>query len=381
MESLDVMAENENFTDTENISDLTPVNNTSNKDTSKFFKFPNSPASNQMMNTVSHAGNLEDFSHRIEANSHSTQIDFYEGKGGNELSQKVVYKTDNVETTITLDNVDLFSKSKKPLKKILTYTLIKLSQANIYENPSDDIKLSFPLQDLVDLGSYSSQATARQAFNQAMNPLTSIKVSALLKDRKEQHAITDNKIEVLFTGAEIKKGIVNIYLNKRVNWQLFALQYFSILPKSYFSLSDNAADSLLNISILARKRISEIKKNGFFNLGFRTIQTILDLPDENKTKNPGRDIKDAILNALEEINRTNEDDMHIEPVFNANGNIIQFLDEGFARITLKNQFENYFIQLADRKNTKIEQTIKKREELKDKAKIKALADSMKGNQD
>ena len=350
--------------------------NTENE--SKFFKFPNGAPSNQMMNAVTHAGNLDEFAHRIEANSHSTQLDFYEDKNNN-LSQKVVYNTDNTETTITLDNVDLFSKSKKPVKKILTYTLVKLSQANIYENPSDDIKLSFPLQDLVDLGSYSSPATARQAFNQAMNPLTSIKISAILKDRKEQHAVTDNKIEVLFTGAEIKKGIVNIYLNKRVNWQLFALQYFSLLPKTYFSLSDNAADCLLNLSILARKRISDIKKNGYFNLGFRTIQTILDLPDENKTKNPGRDIKEAILNALDEINRTNEDDLHIEPVFNPNGNIIQFLDDGYAKITLRNQFENYFLELADRKNAKIEQTMKKREELKDRARVKALTDKMKEN--
>lgn len=346
------------------------------KNDDKFLKFPNSPASNQMMTVVSHAGNLEDFSHRIGENSHSTQLDFFEGKT-NELSQKIVYKTDNTETTIQLDNVDLFSKSKKPLKKILTYTLIKLSQANINDNPTDDIKLSFPLQDLVDLGSYSSQATARQAFNQAMNPLTSIKLNGLVKDKKEQHKITESEIEVLFTGARIKKGIVEIYLNKRVNWQIFALQYFSILPKSYFSLSDNAADSLLNISILARKRITEIKKNGYFNLGFRTLHTILDLPDENKTKNPGRDIKDAILNALKEINETNTDDMNIEPIFNPNGNIIQFLDEGYAKITLKNQFENYFTELADKKNAKIEQTIKKREEIAEKAKVKALAEKMK----
>jgi len=350
------------------------------KKDSPYLKFPNGPASNQMMTVVSHAGNLEDFSHRIGENSHSTQLDFFEGKN-NELSQKIVYKTDNTETTIQLDNVDLFSKSKKPLKKILTYTLVKLSQANINENPTDDIKLSFPLQDFVDLGSYSSLATARQAFNQAMNPLTSIKLNGLVKDKKEQHKITDSEIEVLFTGARIKKGIVEIYLNKRVNWQLFALQYFSILPKTYFSLSDNAADSLLNISILARKRISDIKKNGYFNLGFRTLQTILDLPDENKTKNPGRDIKDAILNALKEINETNTDDMYIEPVFNANGNIIQFLDEGYARITLKNQFEDYFTQLADRKTAKIEQTMKKREEIADKAKVKAYAEKIKKSQE
>lgn len=338
-----------------------------------WFTFPNGAASNQMMSVVSHAGDLSMFQARIGENSHSTQLDLL----GKDSNRQIIYKTDNTETKIQLDNIDLFSKSKKPLKKILTYTLVKLSQTNVFDDLSNDIKISFPLQDFVDLGSYSTIATARQAFNQAKNPLTSIKIEGFVKDKKDRQQITESEIEVLFTGARIKKGIVEIYLNKRVNWQLFALQYFSILPKTYFSLSDNAADSLLNISILARKRITEIKKNGYFNLSFRSIQQILDLPDENKTKNPGRDIKDAILNALDEINENNNDDMHIEAVFNTNGNIIQFLDEGYAKITLKNQFESYFTELADRKSAKIEETMKKREEIADKARIKALAEKMK----
>lgn len=344
---------------------------------SKFFPYPSSPASNQMMTAVSQADELELFQQRIGKNSHSTQLDIFAPNGLSEMSRALSFKTDNTETTIQLDNIDLFSKSKKPLKKILTYTLVKLSQTSIYDDPANDIKISFPLQDFVDLGSYSSLATARQAFNQAKNPLTSIKIEGLVKDKKDQKAITDSGIEVLFTGAHIKKGIVEIYLNKRVNWQLFALQYFSILPKTYFSLSDNAADSLLNISILARKRITELKKNGHFTLSFRTLQQILDLPDENKTKNPGRDIKDAILNALDEINKTNDEDMEITPVFNVNGNILQFLDEGYAKISLKNQFETYFLELADRKSAKIEQTMKKREEIADRAKVKALSEKMK----
>lgn len=353
------------------------MDNSSNKD-GDYFRYPNSPASNQMMNVISHVGDLDSFQKRLSENSHSSKIDILApSTGSNEVGRQIVYKTDNTETTIQLDNIDLFSKSKKPLKKILTYTLVKLSQANISENPNDDISISFPLQDFVDLGSYKNLATARQAFNQAMNPLTSIKLNGLVKDRKDQHKITDSEIEVLFTGAKIKKGIVEIYLNKRINWQLFALQYFSILPKSYFALSDNAADSLLNISILARKRITEIKKNGYFTLGFRTLQTILNLPNEEKTKNPGRDIKDAILNALDEVNEKNTDDMHIEAIFNPNGNIIQFLNDGYAKITLKNQFESYFTSLAERKTEKIEAKVRQHEEIVQKAKIKVMAEKMK----
>lgn len=348
------------------------------EDKSKYFSFPNSPASNTMINVVSHAGNLENFANRLEHNSHSSQIEFFsppEGTSKN-LSERVKYSTDNTETTIHLDNIDLFTKANKPLKKILTYTLVKLSKENVTESLDNDISIKFPLEDFVDLGCYKTLRTARQAFNQAKNPLTSIKIEGVVRDKKDMKQITESGIEVLFTGAHIKNGIVEIYLNKRINWELFALQYFSILPKTYFSLSDNAADTLLNVVMLARKRLNDIGKNGYFNMSFKTLQQILDLPDENDTKNPGRDIKDPILNAIAEISKMENGDIVIEPVYNTNGNIIEFLEEGYARISLHNEYLEYFEELAKNKKNKIENTMKKREEIAEKAKIKALASKM-----
>ena len=349
-----------------------------NDDNSKYFKMPNSPASNTMLNVVGHAGNLETFANRLEQNSHSSQLEFFtppEGTSKN-LSERVKYSTDNTETTIHLDNIDLFTKANKPLKKILTYTLVKLSKENVTENLDHDISIKFPLQDFVDLGCYKTLRTARQAFNQAKNPLTSIKIEGVVKDKKDMRAITESGIEVLFTGAHIKNGIVDIYLNKRINWDLFALQYFSILPKSYFSLSDNAADTLLNLFLLARKRLNDIGKNKYFTISFRTLQQILELPEEASTKNPGRDIKEPILNALREISKIEEEDIVIEPVFNPNGNIIEFLEQGYAKIYLHNEYLEYFDDLAKTKTKKIENTMKKREEIADRAKVKALANKI-----
>ena len=349
----------------------------SKKEESKFFSFPNSPASNTMISVVSHAADLETFANRLENNSHSSKLDFFAPpEGMRDVSQRVKYTTDNTETTIHLDNIDLFSKANKPLKKILTYTLVKLSKENISENMEADISIKFPLQDFVDLGCYKTITTARQAFNQAKNPLTSIKIEGVVRDKKDMKQITDSGIEVLFTGAHIKKGIVEIYLNKRINWEVFALQYFSILPKSYFSLSDNAADTLLNIFMLARKRLNDIDRKEHFNIGFRTLQQILDLPDEGKTKNPSRDIKDAILNALNEVAQIENGDIVITPVFNPNGNIVEFLEEGYAEISLHNEYLEYFADLAHTKNTKISDAMKKRAEIAEKAQIKALANKI-----
>lgn len=344
------------------------------EENSKFFSFPNSPASNTMISVVSHVGNLETFANRLEHNSHSSQLDFFtppeESKG---LSQRVKYSTDNTETTIHLDNIDFFTKANKPLKKILTYTLINLSKKNITENPSQDISIKFPLTDFVELGSYKTLRSARQSFNEAKNPLTSIKIEGVVRDKKDMKQITDSGIEVLFTGAHVKNGIAEIYLNRRINWELFALQYFSIIPKTYFSLPDNAADLLLNTFMIARKRLNDIDKKGSFNISFKTIQQILDLPDENQTKNPGRDIKEPILNALNEVTKAENGDLIITPIYNTNGNIIEFLEEGYANITLHNEYLAYFESLAHTKKTKIEATQKKRAEISEKARIKALS--------
>lgn len=364
---------------TKNLPEISKKSNPKNyDDESKYFSFPNSPASNTMINVVSHAGNLENFANRLEHNSHSTQLEFFTPPEGTsrDLSQRVKYSTDNTETTIHLDNIDLFTKANKPLKKILTYTLVKLSKENVSDMREHDISIRFPLEDFVELGCYKTLRTARQAFNQAKNPLTSIKIEGVVRDKKEMKQITDSGIEVLFTGAHIKNGIVEIYLNKRINWEVFALQYFSILPKTYFSLSDNAADTLLNIVMLARKRLNDIGKNGYFNMSFRTLQQILDLPGESETKNPGRDIKEPILNALSEISKMENGDIVIEPIFNSNGNIIEFLEEGYARVSLHNEYLEYFEDLAKTKRTKIENTRKKREEIAEKAKVKALANKI-----
>lgn len=343
------------------------------KNNVKYFPMPNSPASNTMINIVSHADNLELFGERIETNSHSTKLEFYENpEGKDSLSRRVKYSTDNTETTVHLDNIDVFAKSKKPLKKILTYTLVKLSKANVDDYLQNDLCIKFPLQDFVELGSYKNITTARQAFNSAKNPLTSIKIEGLVRDKRDMKQITDSGIEVLFTGAHIKKGMCEIYLNQRINWKIFALQYFSILPKSYFSLSDNAADILLNMFIIARKRLNDIEKKNHFNISFKTLQQILDLPNEGETKNPSRDIQQPILHALEEVSNIESGDISINPIYNKNGNIAEFLSEGYAEITFFNEYSNYFLELAHTKTEKIEQSKKNREELIEKAKLKKM---------
>ena len=82
------------------------------------------------------------------------------------------------------------------------------------------------------------------------------------------------------------------------------------------------------------------------------------------------------MNALREISKIEEEDIVIEPVFNPNGNIIEFLEQGYAKIYLHNEYLEYFDDLAKTKTKKIENTMKKREEIADRAKVKALANKI-----
>ena len=111
-------------------------------------------------------------------------------------------------------------------------------------------------------------------------------------------------------------------------------------------------------------------------MSFKTLQQILDLPDETVTKNPGRDIKEPILNAVAEITKILNGDIVVEPVYNTNGNIIEFLEDGYAKISLYNEYLEHFGELAKTKKTKIEGAKKKREEIADRAKIKAMANKL-----
>ena len=66
-------------------------------------------------------------------------------------------------------------------------------------------------------------------------------------------------------------------------------------------------------------------------------------------------------------------DIVVEPIYNANGNIIEFLEDGYAKVSLYNEYLEHFGDLAKTKRIKIESAMKKREEIADRAKVKALA--------
>lgn len=294
----------------------------------------------------------------------------------NSSNSKISYKSENADLEIE------FSTPKKKLSKgcknIFIYSLHKLGQQNITTNLFEDLSIEFPMQDLIDLGMYSSLRACRQAFNTAIDELTSIKLKASIKEKNRSKTVTNNDITVMFIKAGYTRGNCYILLNKHIDWNLFALKTFALLPKSYFPLYESAQDLMFNIFSLARQKKQDIASKGYFTIGFRTIQSWLNLPDEKATPQAKRDTLGAIEKAVNAIKEAeNSKDFIITLDYNRNGSIAEILNEGYITIHLKGIYAQKIIEINERQQAKITAANKKQERIIEQAKIKNLSEKLK----
>jgi len=327
-----------------------------------------------LYNSFTNSSNLDLFKNRATKTS--------KGKAEylvNESNTAILQKTKDTEITL-----DLGGKISRPTKNIALYVFHKLGLQNITTNLFDDLFIEFPLTDLVDVGMYKESKYARAGFNKAKDELTSIKLKALVRVGKDKDLskVTDSDTTVMFIKGGIARGTCYIVLNKYINWSNFALQTFALIPKTYWSLTANSQDLFYNIFSRARQETKGHKdKEISFNIGFRYIQEIMNLPEETATKNPKRDIIEPILKAIEEC-QTREDaqkeNFILESFYDKNGNIKTFLD-GYLTVTLKSFYAEKIIEISNNRERFIQQEQAKKERITEQAKIKALASRSKWN--
>jgi len=308
----------------------------------RFYNMPTSGSSDLVMKALGAGSSIAALPDAQKKVSHSQSITVREsGK-----KRQIVAKGNNTETIIEIGDIEKLIGSNKAAKKMFAFALIKMNeQAFDYKSGSlyhDEI--GFSLQELVDMGYYSSTRAARRGFLQAMDTLTSLKLKAVVKRGKKSYttAPTDadgEGILVMFTGAAVANNYCRVMLNYKVNWQpLF--QYFTILPKFAFMLGNRPFDLLYTIFYLARQNSKQIKDKGYFTIGFRTIQQRLDLPNETDTKEPTKHIRQPIEDAIAAIEEQlaaagQAQELIIEPVFDVRGNIREYLDNGYLKISFK----------------------------------------------
>ena len=313
-----------------------------------FYGVPTSSATNTVLEVMSTGKDIPQLKTRKKLVNHGQEIEVLQS--GNKRQITVSSNTSTV--TLEISDIDKLVGSNKPAKKMFIYSLIKMNEQAYSGGVLRRNYIQFPLQELIDIGYYSCMRSARKGFNNAMDILTSLKVKGMLQLGKKK-SIVQSAIEVLFTGANIKKGTCTIYLNERINWSFIA-QFYTIIPRYAFKLPNRSFDLLFYIFYIARQRIKEISERGYFTIGMRAIQERLNLPNEHQTKNPDRDIKQAIDEAITEIEKHNEsNDFTITPIYDLKAPIANYLSNGYLKIGLKGKYAQNFIAISQNKDKQI----------------------------
>ena len=331
-----------------------------------FYNLPTSPASNLIMETLGAGADIADLPARKKKIDHGTQYEVLE----NGKSRRVIMTAPKSQVTIELADIDKLTGSNKPAKKLFVFALIKANERAIFDGRLAKDGVSFPLQELIDIGFYKTPQSARKGFKDGMDALTSLKVKGTIQETKKKSKSVE-ALEVLFTGANIKNGQCTIYFNERISWS-FITRYFTILPRYYFRLPSRASDLLYYIFFLARQHTKDIAERGYFTIGFRAIQSKLQLPSEVGNTRPQQTIKQPIEDAIQQLEEEHHRqygnmEFQLLPCYDETANIKDYLDNGYLKVTLVGDFAKTFIQISQDTAKQIEQAEKRQERITEKA--------------
>lgn len=331
-----------------------------------FYNVPDSTASNLILETLGAGAAIADLPARKRQVNHSTTLEVLEsGK-----RRQVSLKTQKASVTIELADIDKLTGSNKPAKKLFVLALIKANEQAIYDGVLTKDYVSFPLQELVEIGFYKSLRSARTGFNAGADTLTSLKIKGHIQRTKKRGSTID-ALEVLFTGAKIDKNQCYLRLNYAIDWSFIA-QYFTILPRYYFRLPNRASDLLYYIFFLARQHTRDIEERGYFTISFRAIQQRLQLPSEVGSPNPQRDIKQPIETAIEELETEHSrlygnTEFSLLPVCDDTAPIAEYLNNGYLKVGLTGAFAETFIAISKDTAKQIETAQKRQARITEKA--------------
>ena len=333
---------------------------------SNFYNVPDSTASNLILETLGAGEGIADLPARKRQINHNTTYEVLEDGRRRQVS----LVNPKAKVTIELADIDKLTGSNKPAKKLFVLSLIKANEQAIFDGQLTKDYISFPLQELIDIGFYKTPQSARTGFKAGMDALTSLKIKGHIQQTKKRGSSID-ALEVLFTGANIKGGQCTVYFNPRISWSFIA-QYFTILPRYYFKLPNRASDLLYYIFFLARQNTKDIEERGYFTIGFRAIQHRLQLPSEVGLNNPQRDIKQPIEDAIEALETEHSKLYHntefsLLPVYDEAASVKDFLDNGYLKVTLTGAFAETYIEISKDTAKQIEAAQKRQARITEKA--------------
>ncbi len=336
------------------------------------FTLPTSPALNLITEMFIHGRNLKGLPERKHSFNNSARYEI-QGQGN---SRRLTETTAKGTVMLEIPDINQVIGNNKTAKKFFTFAIIKANEQAIFNGDMGRNFISFPLQELVSLGMYKSEMSARQGFNAGADILTSLKIKGSMQKSPKSTAAID-ALEVLFTGANIKNGQCTIYLNERINWS-FLFQYFTIIPREALKLQNRAFDLCVYIFTRARQLKDKVKKDGFFTISFRSIHERLALPSEVGNRKPQQQIKQPIDDAIQNIEETLQNtDIELLTIVNEDAPIKEWLDQGYLKVSLKGDYATLFIELSNEQQKQIANKQKRKDRITEKAIALKMATSDK----
>lgn len=323
--------------------------------------------------------NIERIPEMKTAVSHGVEMD-YKAKGD---MRELSYSKGGDSISLGISDITKLCGTNKSAKRLFLLILQKANEQALHDGHLTRDSITFPLKELVDLGIYSRPQSARTGFNDGMDILTSLKVKgSITKHTKKGEKHVVDTMAVLFTTSRIKNGQCTVFLNYNLDWG-FVVQYFTCIPRYYYSLPNTAADLLYYIFYMARQgqNMKKIAETGSFTISYQAIHTKLALPDPSACPNPQRDIKDRIAKAIEDIEEAHwstckNKDLQLLPICDEEASARQFINSGKLKVTLKNDFAENFIKISDSKQKKIEAIQKRKDKVADRARAAYLEKKM-----
>ena len=266
------------------------------------------------------------------------------------------------------------SKTNKTFTKALLFTLQKMTAQNF------PLEVGFSLQELVDLGMYSTTSNANRAIKEFFNQQKQTTLSGTVKKGKKT---VREEGGVLFYHYRINNGYVTLSVNENFNMEFIA-NYFTVFPRFAYALSNNAFSLVRYIFFLARQNTRAIKEKGTFTISLEAVRDNLGLPSVEEVKNrkykqfiisPIEAAIEEIEEALEKVDEAQEYGFTITPHGTDTTNIKEWL-EGYLEIGLRGDFAETFVRIA----TKAEQDREKWEKARQAQLAKIAArDEAKAN--
>jgi len=340
------------------------------KEEESFYNTPTSTASNLTMTVFTHGKEqLGELPSRMELVRNNSSYTLAASGNARQITQT---QSNGDLITLELSDIDKLKGTNKTVSKLFAFSLIKLNEQAEQGGQLTRNTIEFSLQELVDRGFFSNLSNARRGVKAAFEVLTNMKVSGSIRKGKKK-SVEQAELAVLFPYCRIKKNVVTVDLNNRINWEMFT-QFYTILPKWAFSLPSKSWDLLYYVFYLARQNLDKISKQGYFTISFQAIHSRLVLPEAEYTKNPQRDIKDVIETAITEIEKqAHTTDLQFILRYNEKDNIKEYLSNGYLEVHFSGAYAAAFLDLHKRNTKRLEQAEKKREQIIEKAKVKNLS--------